>query len=246
MWLVPCGSMLWKTESTNQEMSEPVIIKICGITRPIDAQISLKAGADWIGLNFVGGPRRIEPTIAAEILKEIAHPECVVALIEVSNSGGLPAVVSDLQVMGVRRLQVYGEVNARLASKLHALGFQWIVVEHATGPESAARLLERLSVCVESPPSHVLFDTFSASSMGGTGRIFDWQGFSESLGSIRASLPPILLAGGLNAANVAKAIATIRPSGVDVSSGVESAPGKKSESKIREFVAAARSAAKRK
>lgn len=202
-------------------------IKVCGITNPDDALAAIDAGADAIGFVFVENtPRYIQPKRAAEIM--FALPPFINAV----------GVIQDLDVDQFCALEY--ECPAHM-SQLH--GREPVDVVQACGPgvikafkyEDATikSQLERWAKIEE--VDALLID----GSEGGTGETFDWSKLAPHLENYPK---PIIIAGGLDASNVAQVIKTLRPYAVDVSSGVESAPGKKDHDKIAQFCAAVRAA----
>ena len=227
-----------------------MLLKICGITNIDDARYALDAGADWIGLNLVAGPRRIDISAAEAILSKLDDPSRVVVLVHLTR-GALPDQLPEtLRGQGVRRIQIYGDPVADAVRRLSAEGFESILVHHVGDEASLASLDVILADCRESRPKYVLFDASSAKvggrytdagRLGGTGRRADWDAIAHARSIGRdGQWPTLLLAGGLTPANVAQAIRKLSPAGVDVSSGVELRPGRKSSKKIAAFVAAVR------
>jgi phosphoribosylanthranilate isomerase len=224
-----------------------VKIKICGITSPADARLALESGADFIGLNFYTGPRRIDMDKAAEILAAGGAGVVPVALVDAS-AGNFFQLIHDLNNrLNIRTFQLYGRLkdgatrSQRPGNRDASLNF-WPVVRVA----SQADLID-LPARFSHPsfmPSAMLLDAFSPEHQGGTGETFNWQWIHNARHSgALAGAPTMVLAGGLTPLNVAQAIHTVAPWAVDVSSGVEipGQPGKKDADKIRAFIAAARS-----
>ncbi len=229
-----------------------MLLKVCGITGVDDARYALDAGVDWIGLNLVAGPRRIDIPAAEAILSKLDEPSRVVVLVHLTR-GALPdQLPKTLRGHGVRRIQIYGDPIPDAVRRLTAEGFESILVHHVGNEASLASLDVILANCRESRPKYVLFDASSAGAggryrdagqHGGTGRRADWDAIARARAAGRdGQWPTVLLAGGLTPANVAGAIRKLSPAGVDVSSGVESRPGRKSRMKIAAFVAAVRGA----
>jgi phosphoribosylanthranilate isomerase len=220
----------------------PVRVKICGITRAEDALAAASAGADAVGLNFVGGPRRLDVATAEAILDALP-PMCTpVALVDVSG-GDVPNELLDL--LGrfwVSHLQLYGRVEPATVARLRRDGFHVIVVQRVTA-DFPRDIQAALDAATEAPPSAILLDSAQPGKLGGTGETLDWTAIAraKSAGEL-AKWPPLILAGGLNAENVAEAIHTVRPWGVDVSSGVESAVAVKDAARMAAFIAAVRGA----
>ncbi len=212
-------------------------IKICGTTSLNDAQLSVKAGADGLGFIFTTSPRQIDVAAAAEIVSILPSGietvgvfvnESPVRVAEIANQVGLTGV------------QLHGdETPAALPEFRRQLGARTIIKTL----QARELLRERTRVAQFLPDDGsvdaVLIDSGSAAQRGGTGAAFDWEQAAALVSEI-GKVKPVIIAGGLNAANVGRALQLFEPWGVDVVSGVESAPGSKSESKMREFVAAVR------
>ena len=214
-----------------------MLIKICGITNIDDAKFALETGADWIGLNLVGGPRRIDLTALAGITSKLDDVSRVVVLVHLSGDQVEPSLLSDMQRHGITRLQLYGEASAATFEQLAREGFASILAQSVSDVDSLDSLAGLLAICDKHKPDHILIDAGTPDQLGGTGRPLDW----ERLGKERAAgrftdWPPILLAGGLTPVNVAEAIRVTSPAGVDVSSGVELGPGRKDHAKVERFV----------
>jgi phosphoribosylanthranilate isomerase len=201
------------------------LIKICGITRPQDAEIACREGAGAIGINFWRGSKRyVEDAQAREILSAVTPGVLKVGVFVNPH----PLIVSEtLADLGLDLVQFHGDEQAQTWSSL--AGNRVI---------RAIRVLDESSLAAATGwnPRYFLYDAFSA-RYGGTGKRPPWQ--IVAAGARR----PFLLAGGLGPLDVAAAIETVRPSGVDVASGVESKPGIKSETKLSAFIENARKAA---
>ncbi len=201
-------------------------IKICGITRPEDARAAIDSGADALGLVFYPkSPRSVGLEQALEIASVVPPFVSMVALFVNESEANIVRILRELPV-GL--IQFHGD-----ESPTFCRGFErpWI---------KALRVSEGMDLAAEAErfagARGVLLDAFQAGVPGGTGRTFDWR-----LAEIPLPLP-LVLAGGLNADNVGEALVRLRPAGVDVSGGVESAPGVKCPDKINEFIAAVRAA----
>lgn len=200
-----------------------VRIKICGITRRADALAAADLGADAIGLVFAGqSPRRLAPGDAAEICRDLPP---LVSRVGLFVDPEAEAVRAAMEQVGLNWLQFHGSEPVEFC---RSFGLPYIkAVAMGTGgapdydahPEAAALLL----------------DSHSAGGSGGTGRAFDWD-------AVTPPARPWILAGGLDAGNVARAIATLAPAAVDVSTGVETSTGIKDHSRMREFIQAVRHA----
>ena len=200
-------------------------VKICGITTPEDAVAAAEAGADAIGLVFAESPRRVTPARARAILAALPPFVTPVALFVNSPVEVIRELCGSL---GVRTVQLHGDEPPDLAR--HLAGFSVI---KAFRIESAADVAALRGY----PAAAYLLDSRVEGRRGGTGVAFDWR-----LAASATRHGPIILAGGLTPENVAEAVRTVRPYGVDTSSGVEREPGRKDPAKVRAFVAAARAA----
>lgn len=203
-------------------MTGRVRIKICGITRVGDGVAAAAAGADAIGFVFWrNSPRVVDVRRAAEIASELGPFVSTVGLF-VNPDGSEVHTVLDTVPISV--LQFHGSEPAGFCA---AFGKPWIKAIHATDPQRFEQQMQEYKKA-----TGLLLDNYDPLRVGGTGERFDWS-------NIPAARPrPLILAGGLNAGNVAGAVETVRPWGVDVSSGVESAPGIKDKQKIIAFVEA--------
>lgn len=202
-----------------------VWVKICGITRVEDAELAVDAGADAVGLNFVpSSPRRVERARAEAV---VACCRGRVEIVGVIADLGLEEARRLRDERGLDALQLHGDEPPALLAALLPAAFKAVRVGSALDAEEAARFEgERL-----------LLDAKVAGQLGGTGRRVDPE-WVRGLARRRR----VILAGGLTPGNVAAAVRAVAPWGVDVASGVESAPGVKAEALVRAFVREARRA----
>jgi phosphoribosylanthranilate isomerase len=210
----------------------PTDIKICGLTRAVDAEFADAAGAEYLGVIFAGGPRERTPTQARETLAG-RRARKVGVFAEQSED----AIASVVDMAGLQVVQLHASGDADRVNRVRAAtGAEiWVVVRSSDGmlPDGTEALCEAADA--------LLIDTLASGQLGGSGIALPWDRLGESLDALDYH-PRIVLAGGLTAANVAEAIDYVGPSVVDVSSGVESSPGIKDHARIRAFVAAVRSA----
>lgn len=201
----------------------PVRVKICGITNPEDALRAVEAGADALGFVFAPSPRRINPEQAAAILRVL--PPFVTTVGLVVDQDPRPI----LEACPVDLIQFHGSETPETVA---ALGRR-SVKAFRLREEADLFELERYSAA-----GAYLLDAYVPGVAGGTGHRFPWRLalLAKQFGR------PVIVAGGLTPENVADCIRTAQPYGVDVSTGVESAPGKKDPAKLRDFIAAARDA----
>lgn len=205
-----------------------VQVKICGITRPCDARAAAEAGVDAVGLVFYPGSRRcVSVERAREICGGLPPFTTVVGLFVDPEP---EAVTEVLEVVPVNLLQFHGNETPVFCQQFARPYLKALGVHAAMDPMAL--------MATHAEARGFLVDTYDPVAHGGTGRSFDW--------SLLEGVPreALVLAGGLTPDNVGAAIARVRPAGVDVSSGVESAPGIKETDKLRAFISAARKAAR--
>ena len=222
-----------------------MLIKICGITNSDDASSALEAGADWIGLNLVDGPRQIDLSHAEDILTRLHEPSRAVVLLALHDGRMPKSTTARLRDLGVRRWQLYGDVTPDTVRGITQDESEAIVVQAIENEDSLDQLDGLLNRCTAAPPQYVLFDASVVARLGGTGTRANWDVLAAA--QARRSYdrwPPVILAGGLTPENVVEAIHTVRPVGLDVSSGVELEPGRKDPAKIAAFVEAVRGTTK--
>jgi phosphoribosylanthranilate isomerase len=203
-----------------------LLVKICGITRPEDAELACHAGAGAVGINFWRGSKRfVEDGRAREILAAVTPP---VLKVGVFVNPSRREVSQRLLGLGLDLVQLHGDEQA--GAWTDVLGERLI---------RAIRVADERSLVAAAgwSPRFFLYDAASE-GYGGSGRTAPWD--IVAAGGRR----PFLLAGGLSPENVAAAIAAVHPDGVDVSSGVESSPGSKDAAKMKAFIANAHAAAR--
>jgi phosphoribosylanthranilate isomerase len=213
-------------------------IKICGITNIDDALVAADAGADAIGLNFFSKSRRfVTPEIARQI--SAALP-ATVRKVGVFVNHSADEVANVVDQVGLDGVQLHGDEPPEIVSQLPSGAM--IVRASRASIDQLQSLVVYLSACrrIGRTPDAVLIDSAATTDYGGAGHVADWDlitayrsGFGET---------PLILAGGLTPENVASAIASVRPSGVDVATGVEFEPGRKNPAQVLQFVSAARAA----
>jgi phosphoribosylanthranilate isomerase len=202
-------------------------VKICGVTNPEDARDAALLGADAIGLNFhPQSPRALDASRAAEIIDSLPP---LVSVVGVFVNRPDPQEVEDFAVsLGLHAVQLHGNESPDYCSMIHRVKvIKAIRVDADFKVESLRSYGHRM----------FLLDTSTPAGFGGTGAVFDW---TRAYGA--NAFGDIVVAGGLTPENVSAAIMALSPFGVDVSSGVESRPGKKDYDKMRRFIEAARHA----
>ncbi len=202
-------------------------VKICGITRPSDGVDAVLAGAHAVGLVFYERSKRaVSVERAIEICQALPPLTQIVGLFV---NAGTESVQRTLDQVPLNLLQFHGDESAEYCTQF---GHPWIKALPALPVADLTQRMEDYAAA-----RGILLDSAAAGQFGGTGEAFDWQVLPQSLPQ------PIVLAGGLDPANVEQAVRIVRPTAVDVSSGVESAPGIKDKDKIQRFVANAMAAA---
>ena len=197
-------------------------VKICGMTRHEDAELAASLGAWAIG--FVLWPqskRAADPAVAAGIARALRRR---VELVGVFVNPTLDEVVHAAEGIGLTHVQLHGDEGPAFCTAVAERTGARVIKAIGIASGADMRAIERFHTDL-----HML-----DSGRGGSGQTWDWELVAQ-----RHSRVPVLLAGGLTPDNVADAIAAVRPWGVDVASGVESAPGVKDPAKVEAFVAAA-------
>ena len=196
-------------------------VKVCGICDPVDARVAAEAGADLLGLHFCSSLRRVSPETAKAIAEALdpPRPRLVGVFIDQPES----EVEQVAEFVGLDVVQLHGSEPAGFRSSRSVL--KALKVRDGRMPDADAW------------PDPILLDSWSRDQRGGTGRTWDWEVARPLLASRR-----VFVAGGLNPANVGEVVRRYRPYGVDVSSGVETAPRVKDRDLVRAFVQAVREA----
>lgn len=215
-------------------------VKICGLTRIGDVEAALDAGADYLGFVFhPPSPRFIQPARAGELIDHIGtqgrladgRARCVGLCVNLTAKQMNEAAA----LSGIDLLQVYGNPDPEA---LTALVPECFMAVRPRSLAEASELAGRYGAVSRGAGPGLLVDSYSRKAWGGTGEQADWT----LVRTVTASVPRTMLAGGLAPDNVAQAVAQAEPWGVDVSSGVEAAPGLKDVDAIRAFVSRARQA----
>jgi phosphoribosylanthranilate isomerase len=221
-------------------------VKICGITSVEDARMAVDAGADALGFIFVEGtPRFIEPAAAAAIIAWLPPFVTPVGVFWDHAPGHVKAVAEQCRLGA---LQFHGQEPPETLADHRLPAIKTIKLPPGSTIEGLPEL--RTSEGLEMPQyfkvaAAVLLDTTARWSEGEAREPIEWRHAARIVASYRHwPRPKVILSGGLTPENVARAIATVKPYGVDVNSGVEARPGTKDPDKVRRFVAAARSASR--
>jgi phosphoribosylanthranilate isomerase len=205
-------------------------VKFCGVTRPQDAAIGAEIGASYIGVVFADGPRRVTPGQAKKIFEAAGKTVKHVGVFGTNDPDEIARAAEETH------LDIVQLHNDPTTSDLRAIrgkfsGEIWAAIRIAGAhiPHEAEALFDTADA--------IVLDARSEKQLGGTGRALPWNDLAVDLARDRGS-SAVVLAGGLKPGNVGSAVRTLAPDVVDVSSGVESAPGIKDPWLMREFYAA--------
>ena len=197
-------------------------IKICGITNYYDAKFCINNGVDYIGFIFYNkSPRYISPEKARTIILKLGKAKIRFAGVFVNEK--LSEVNHISSLCGLDVLQIHGDENKSFFRNLRKTSDKRIIKSIRMKDEVSLRNIEPFD------SDFFLFDSFSKTEYGGTGKSFDFK-------LIKNISKPFFLAGGLNSANIETALKNINPFGVDMNSGVEKSPGVKDHNKILEII----------
>jgi phosphoribosylanthranilate isomerase len=203
----------------------PVRVKICGLTRPEDTARAAAAGAWALGVVFAPeSPRRVTPEQAAQVFAA-APPE--VEKVGVFVNAPESEIIAAVTAAGLTAVQLHGEESAEFCARVaQETGVTVIKAVRVSGPGSLAGV-------VQFDTGFVLLDTYNPERRGGTGETFDWKLAAELPEETRSGR--LILSGGLNPENVTAALDAVGPYALDVSSGIESAPGIKDPGRLEQL-----------
>jgi phosphoribosylanthranilate isomerase len=223
-------------------------VKICGITNLEDARVAVDAGADAVGFVFhESSPRRIAPEAAGAITKQLPSN---IEKVGVWGGRSDDEIVDVAWQAGLTAFQIYPMLNVRSCHEQKAYGRgcfpprpKFFVALPAAWLVDGSLKADFSSLAGRPRPNGfydtVFLDSGTGPQPGGTGKPFDWERAAPVVAEISKDVR-VVIAGGLNSTNVARAIRILKPWGVDVSSGVEATAGKKDAEKVRAFVRAVR------
>ena len=199
-----------------------VKVKICGITNIRDASLAIEYGADALGFVFAPSPRQVTPEQAQRIVSQLSSTICKVGVFVDSK---LETVNNIKSSCGLDMVQLHGSESPEYCQAFSPN----VIKSFQVRDETTLALLPKYEV------KAYLLDSYHDELKGGTGHSFDW-----SIAKRAREYGMIILSGGLNPDNIRQAITTVQPDAVDVSSGVESTPGKKDQAKLQDFIQAAK------
>ncbi len=197
-----------------------IFIKICGITNLEDAYTASSLGADAVGFMMYEDSSRFIPLNEATSISKSIPKEVISVMVFVNPSKEY--VQECLQAVPSATLQFHGSEDLSFCSSFNKSFIKAIQVDSHTNFKQLSKDFSSVKM--------LLLDSKDKNLKGGTGKSFEWDIISEDL------KVPFILAGGLNSDNIEKALRTVSCAGVDVSTGVESSPGKKDPEKIKEFI----------
>ena len=202
-----------------------VKVKICGITNYKDAEAACRSGADALGFVFAKSPRRITPDKAKGIIKKLPPHVVTVGVFVDEDREKVLKIARDCRL---DCLQLHGNESPGYCKELKKC-YKIIKAVRVNGKESLKRLK---GYDVDA----FLLDSYVKGKAGGTGIKFDWALAVEANKLGRRVRAPVILAGGLDAANIEEAIRRVRPYAVDASGGLESSPGRKNRCLVKKFI----------
>jgi phosphoribosylanthranilate isomerase len=216
--------------------SGPPRVKFCGMTRPADARIAARLGAAYVGVIFAESPRQVNDETARAVFEAAGNE---VGHVAVFGEGVIADIALRASDIGADIIQLHTTSAARDVDELRRAfrGRIWAVI--SVDPNSNELPPEAADFAVAA--DGVLLDARVLGRSGGTGRPLHWHALVNSVAAL-GERTEVILAGGLNAENVAEAIGALRPDVVDVSSGVERSPGVKDALMMEAFAEAVRSA----
>lgn len=210
--------------------------KICGLVRAGDAAMASAAGARYVGAILAGGPRLVTPAGARAVFDAAGTATRVVVV----GHEPVDDIVRHAMAAGADIVQLHGDPSPRMVQDLRDRwpGGIWAALRVPPQAFDASRAAALFTVA-----DGVVLDAFVPGALGGTGVAIDWRALAEPLRAVRTADDAsalLVLAGGLTPENVGTGIRLLSPDVVDVSSGVESAPGIKDHARVQRFIAAAR------
>jgi phosphoribosylanthranilate isomerase len=207
-------------------------VKVCGLMRHEDAAVAVEAGARWLGVILAPGFRRSVTADDARVIFQSLPAQRVGVFVDADEL----ILRSVAESAGLDVLQLHGDESPDFAARMRAAGWEVWKAVRARDADDFSAAAARYAGSVDA----LLVDGYSPHTHGGAGVRFPWEAVAERRGELSQGTR-LIAAGGLRPDNVADAVRILRPHAVDVSSGVESAPGRKDPQAVREFVRAVQS-----
>lgn len=196
-------------------------VKVCGITESRDALNAIELGADALGFIFAPSPRQVSMEKARRIIKAVSP---FVKTVGVFVNAGADTIREHINSCGLDLVQLHGDESPDFCRELMPYTIKAFRIKDSSNLQMWAGYQANVRA--------LLLDTYAKDKVGGTGKTFDWQLAVQ----IRETGIPIILSGGLGPSNIEEAIRVVRPCAVDVNSGVEEHPGKKSYVLMKELI----------
>ena len=196
-------------------------VKICGLTETEDALNAVELGADALGFIFASSPRQISPEKACRIIEALPP---FVKTVGVFVNEDAAVIREHISYCGLDLVQLHGDESPDFCRDLMPFTIKAFRIKGESSLSLAADYKENVRA--------LLLDTYAPDKAGGTGKTFDWQLAVK----VKEAGIPVILSGGLNPSNIGAAINTVKPYAIDVNSGVEECPGKKSCRKMKELM----------
>lgn len=197
------------------------LIKICGITNKVDALAAADLGADMLGFVFYGpSARYVPPSVAEDIINELPPSVASIGVFVDEKAEDVLRIAEDAGLSG---LQFHGDETPGYCALFKG---KYPVIK-----AFRVRTQADLKAVNDYPVDYLLFDAYAEGTKGGTGTAFDWKVLKDF-----ELLKPVIVSGGLTPDTVGRAISELAPYGVDVSSGIEQAPGKKDHALLKRFI----------
>ena len=198
-----------------------VKVKICGITNHEDASEAVRLGADALGFIFAQSPRQVSPELARNIVSVLPP---FVQTVGVFVNEDLNAIRNKVTYCGLDMVQLHGDESPEFCAELMPRTLKSFRIKDKSSLHQIGAYKGRVKA--------LLLDTYQKGQRGGTGKTFDWDLAIEA-GKFGM---PVILSGGLGPSNIEKAISTVKPYAVDMSSSIEARPGKKDHALMRELM----------
>ncbi len=217
-------------------MRDLVELKICGITTIADLRIAAQVGASFFGciVEIPRSPRNVSVQVARYLGRATSIPQ--VCVVETEDAEWISRVAEICSPAAIQLHPSAGASLEKIALQLPETTELWLAIGIPRKTDAEATYIDeivaRITAAANAGVKRIVLDTVSSSGTGGTGAVNDWQAAAQI---VQRSPLPIMLAGGITPANIAEAVQTVHPHGIDVSSGIEQRPGVKDAKKMTEL-----------